>query len=171
MQLVIGAYSRLVRRPVLSYIFGQNKTEIGRFFFRTKTAAKFDVDKVCWEAACRLWAGWVYRPQPKRKRTDMSMNPLWARYMQQQGGSPSPFSPVLCRPPTMSASNPSSVVSPPISSLSNAIDRAKLTGMFLTIVVVNVYERFFYFTIKNAFFNFFIFPMFFLFLKNVTQLV
>ena len=28
-------------------------------------------------------AGWVYRPQPKRKRPDIPINPLWTRYMHQ----------------------------------------------------------------------------------------
>jgi len=84
----------------------------------------------CVEKQVRLWAGWVYRPQPKRKRTEMTINPLWARYMHQQSTTGSQFSPILCRP-QMPATNASIVVSPPVSSLSNAIDRAKLGGKFL----------------------------------------
>ena len=30
-----------------------------------------------------LVVGWVYRPQPKRKRPDNPINPLWSRYMHQ----------------------------------------------------------------------------------------
>jgi len=84
----------------------------------------------CVEKHVRLWAGWVYRPQPKRKRTEMTINPLWARYMHQQNATGSQFTPILCRP-QIPATNSSIVVSPPVSSLSNAIDRAKLGGKFL----------------------------------------
>jgi len=78
------------------------------------------------------------------------MNPLWARYMQQQqqqqqggagatAGSQQQFSSgVMCRTPqtvagsAVGTSNPVCcvTVSPPITSLSSAIDRAKLTGMY-----------------------------------------
>ena len=70
----------------------------------------------------------------------MTMNPLWARYMQQHqqqalvgagGGAGSQFGPVLPCRPQMAASNPASgIVSAPASSLSSAIDRAKLGGQF-----------------------------------------
>ena len=64
------------------------------------------------------------------------MNPLWARYMQQHQqqalvGAGSQFGPVLPCRPQMAASNPASgIVSAPASSLSSAIDRAKLGGQF-----------------------------------------
>jgi len=58
------------------------------------------------------------------------MNPLWARYMHHQGASVSQFNPVMCRP-QLSMSNASAIVSPPVSSLSNAIDRAKFNGKLL----------------------------------------
>jgi len=85
----------------------------------------------------------VYRPQPKRKRNDMTMNPLWARYMQQQGGpAAAQFTPILCRPP-MPSSNATTVVSSPVSSLSHAIDRAKLIGnlLYLTILLGRSQQR------------------------------
>jgi len=72
----------------------------------------------------------VYRPQPKRRRTDPSLNPLWARYMQHQdGGTGSQY---LCRPQMPAASSGIGVVSPPVSSLSSAIDRAKLKGQSIS---------------------------------------
>jgi len=72
----------------------------------------------------------VYRPQPKRKRVDLSVNPLWTRYIQQQGVNGSQFIPTMCR-----TTNSVAVVSPPVSSLSNAIDRAKYNGEFLTRII------------------------------------
>jgi len=71
----------------------------------------------------------VYRPQPKRRRTDPSLNPLWARYMQPPDGAVTSTPPYLCR---AAHSNAVSLVSAPVSSLSSAVDRTKINGQSVT---------------------------------------
>jgi len=45
------------------------------------------------------------------------------------------------------------------------------SSILYNIVVINVYKRFFYFSIKNAFLTFFLFFQRFYFKKNVKQLM
>jgi hypothetical protein len=57
-------------------------------------------------------SGWVYRPQPKRKRSDLNVNPLWARYMH------GPSQEVIYR----SSISPAVIGCPTVNPVSSAVE-------------------------------------------------
>jgi hypothetical protein len=90
----------------------------------------------------KCFSGWVYRPQPKRKRSDLSANPLWARYMH------GPNQDVLYR----SSLSPAVVGCPSVNSIPSAvtisgarIDKSKLGKA----IMITAYKYSCY-TIANA---------------------
>lgn len=51
-----------------------------------------------------LVVGWVYRPQPKRRKTDLNLNPLWVRYMHQNTSIPATvYKNANCAAPSVAA--------------------------------------------------------------------